>query len=357
MPPARPDSPVGSVVGQAGRLAGPPRRAFSGSSGSSALAESPEALHRAEALPLPGTRENDSPESRERPSGGALEALLADLGSQIQRGTSREVAEPLRFFSTGIPELDALLGGGFPCGRISEICGPGSSGRTALAQGLIRAALSTPGSAPEGAGDSVASFVSWVDPGDAFDPQSAVDAGIDLERILWIRPHSSQDALRSCDRLLQTEGFGLVLLDTIPAAVAPPRPPAPRMPEASNTARSTRKNGRASGARTPVRDADWLRLARLAAKTRTALIVLSEGQHPSTGSRADVVLEMLPASAHFGTPFGARAHERSRPAKPLLESVETQTVLRRHRSKPSGVRVPLLLKTHAPKNTALSESC
>ena len=60
----------------------------------------------------------------------ALQALLVDLGSQIQRGTSREAADAAssaRFHPTGFAELDACLGGGFPNGRLSEICGASES--------------------------------------------------------------------------------------------------------------------------------------------------------------------------------------------------------------------------------------
>lgn len=83
--------------------------------------------------------------------------------------TVRELA------ATGVPELDALLGGGLPIGAISELVGPQGSGRTTLA-------LATLAEATE-AGKSVA----WIDTSDALDPESAAAAGVDLQRQLWVR--------------------------------------------------------------------------------------------------------------------------------------------------------------------------
>ncbi|MBY0401445.1 hypothetical protein K2X89_14195, partial [Myxococcota bacterium] len=69
-------------------------------------------------------------EAREGPQ--ALRALLAELGSQIRpgRGLAREVVGPAAFCPTGVPALDGELGGGLPRGRLSELCGAPSSGRT-----------------------------------------------------------------------------------------------------------------------------------------------------------------------------------------------------------------------------------
>lgn len=77
--------------------------------------------------------------------------------------------------ATGVPELDALLEGGLPIGAISEFVGPLSSGRTTLAMAAL-AELT-----------QAARTVAWVDVADALDPESAAAAGIDLERMLWVR--------------------------------------------------------------------------------------------------------------------------------------------------------------------------
>ena len=65
----------------------------------------------------------------------AVEGLLRDLGPQLHRGLAR--AESPTRLATGISEIDRLLEGGFPRGRLSEISGAASSGRTSLALALL----------------------------------------------------------------------------------------------------------------------------------------------------------------------------------------------------------------------------
>ncbi len=259
---------------------------------------------------------------------GALKALLADLGSQIRRGRglAREVAEPLRFCSTGIPRLDAQLGGGFPRGRLSELCGAPSSGRTSLAMTLLAETLAR------------GALAAWIDSADAFDPASAAAAlaarsgGLEegrdeerdesgagrngdgggsaaLRRLLWVRARTEKEAIRCCEQILATEGFELILFDL------------------AHTPARTR--GHAPRPLAAIPDAGWLRLARLAARHRSALVVLSNTAR--AGSRAELVLEMRRASARFSGP----------PA--LLDALETTAVLLRHRTRPTGQEVPLCL--------------
>jgi hypothetical protein len=233
----------------------------------------------------------------------ALEALLVDLGPQIQRGVDAalEAADAPRFCPTGIPALDLRLGGGFPVGRLGEICGPPSSGRTALALALLAETLAR------------GVLAAWIDLADAFDPASAALSEGDLERLLWVRARDADQALRSAERLLRTEGFELIVLD---AALYRPRP------EARPKSRS-----RPPAATAAIRDVAWLRLARLAASTRTTLVALSNAS--STGSRAELVIEMQAGAARFGE----RPH--------LLDGIETRAVLQRHRSRPTGQAVAL----------------
>jgi hypothetical protein len=243
----------------------------------------------------------------------ALETLLVDLGSQLHRGDSLlpqgRSAEPHCHCPTGLEILDARLGGGFPIGRLSEICGAPSSGRTSLALTLLAETLNR---------DALAA---WIDLADAFDPISSNLANSDLERLLWVRARSADEALRSCERLLQTEGFELIILDlAIP----------PTLPRAST--RSTH--------RSVIRDTSWLRLARKAARTRTALVAISNST--LTGSRAELILEMKPFAARFVGPPN------------LLDHLETTAVLRRHRSRPIGHKIPL--RIHADNDHSYSET-
>lgn len=131
-------------------------------------------------------------------SRAAIESELATrFGSTFKL---REKA-PAEGISTGIPEVDSFSSG-LPRGAITEIFGPASSGRTslmlsALAQATIH--------------DEVCAL---VDTNDVLDPTSAADAGIDFDRLLWIRCAANvEHAFKATDLLLQGGGFGLVMLD------------------------------------------------------------------------------------------------------------------------------------------------
>lgn len=219
-----------------------------------------------------------------------LEALLADLGPQLRRGDSlgsRDREQPPRC-STGIEEIDRLLGGGFPRGRLSEISGSPSSGRTSLALSLLAATTQS------------GELAAVVDRADAFDPLSAARAGVNLERVLWARALTWRETLRCTEHLLETDGFPLVLLDLTADLGG-----APRRGEYGPTA-------------------TWIRLARLATSTRTTVVLLSAER--LAGPHAEIALEMQPARARFtGTPA-------------LLEELEIRAVLVRHRTSPGDAR-------------------
>jgi RecA DNA recombination protein len=120
---------------------------------------------------------------------------------------------------TGITALDASLGGGFPRGHLSELVGRRSSGRTSILLQTIAAAT--------GRGELVA----IVDALDMFDVESAAAAGVDFERLLWVRGHmvtcsglardvnqrAIEQAIRAFALVLQAGNFGLVVLDVAEA--------------------------------------------------------------------------------------------------------------------------------------------
>jgi len=147
--------------------------------------------------------------------------------------------------ATGLSALDVVLGGGIPRGRITELAGPRSAGRTGLAAAIAASATR--------AGETIA----WVDPEDVLDPEAAASAGIMLGRLLWVRPQGVTDALRAAEILLGAGGFGLVLLDVDPVN---------------------------AGARA------WPRLARAAERTRSALLVVAPRR--AAGTFAAVGLEL-----------------------------------------------------------------
>ena len=111
--------------------------------------------------------------------------------------------------ATDIAVLDACLRGGLPRGQLSEIVGPASSGRTTLALQTIAASTRR------------GEIAALVDTFDRLNVESAAAAGIDLERLLWVRGPSisgGQDAavnraLKAANLVLQAGGFSCVVLD------------------------------------------------------------------------------------------------------------------------------------------------
>jgi len=120
---------------------------------------------------------------------------------------SRLAVRPMpEMVSSGIAEMDVLTEG-LPRGCLTEICGPASSGRTTLLLSALAVATRR--------GECCA----VVDAGDALDPQSVADAGVELDRLLWVRCGESspqkclEQLLRAADLLLESGGFGLIALD------------------------------------------------------------------------------------------------------------------------------------------------
>jgi RecA/RadA recombinase len=145
-----------------------------------------------------------------------LEALLhtKKLGRTLTRDASSLRAD-LEQASTGHAGLDVRLQGGIPRGHVSELVGPRSSGRTSLLLQLLAAATAR------------GELVALVDALDMLDVESAADAGIDLDRLLWIRGHvvtspglcrdlnqrALVQAVRALTLVLEAGNFGLVVFD------------------------------------------------------------------------------------------------------------------------------------------------
>jgi recombination protein RecA len=104
---------------------------------------------------------------------------------------------------SGIPGIQ------LPRGGLTEIYGPASSGRTSLLVSILAEATTRQ------------EICALVDAEDAFDPPSAAQAGVALDRLIWVRSaHQAEHALKATDLLIQGGGFGLVALDlgdTLPA--------------------------------------------------------------------------------------------------------------------------------------------
>ncbi|MDH4017484.1 MAG: hypothetical protein OEV20_09100, partial [Actinomycetota bacterium] len=236
--------------------------------------------------------------------------------------------EPDRVHPTGIVALDGLLPGGFPAGQIGELFGPASSGRTAIALALLAETT-----------EARCELAALVDAADAFDPPSAEAAGVDLDRMLWVRPGGPLEALRCTERLMETGGLPLVLLDLSPpspaAALPSMAPSATALGRRSHTPRRRRSPAPGAPRQTAIsRPAlhHWIRLARLADATRTALVVLSRER--LTGSQAAFALEARGLQ---------RDSDHSR--DPIAGPLETSIALVRARGTPADRTVPLRLET------------
>src|SRR5271157_1556089 len=97
---------------------------------------------------------------------------------------------------SGIREVDEATGG-LPRGRLTEIVGPASSGRTSLLLSILAQATARE------------EICALVDAEDAFDPASAAAAGVRLDRLLWVRSaNNAEHALKAADLLIQGGGFG-----------------------------------------------------------------------------------------------------------------------------------------------------
>jgi hypothetical protein len=208
-----------------------------------------------------------------------LNALLHDLRADVRAGGAPELeAAPL---ASGLPEIDRLLGGGFPRGRIVEIAGPLSSGRTSLALALLAETTRR------------GALASVIDAADAFDPSTAHAAGVDLARVLWARPPALAPALRCAEHVLGAGGFALVIVDLAFAAARE----RPRVPPSA-----------------------WPRLRKHAASTGAGLVLLTRDR--LAGASADLALELT-----------ARARFAARPN--WLEALESRALLVRNRAGPA----------------------
>jgi hypothetical protein len=140
--------------------------------------------------------------------------IEATLANRIPAALALKIKQAPELFVTGIPEVDAILGGGVPRGSITEVSGAPSTGKTSFSLSAV-AAITQSGAS-----------CAWVDVSDAFSPESAAAAGIVLTRLLWLRTTAKrkqrvtdkpwsrlEQALKATDLLLQAGGFAAIVLD------------------------------------------------------------------------------------------------------------------------------------------------
>jgi len=143
-----------------------------------------------------------------------LSTVIAQIQKQYGEGAivrlgEESVLRAIECISTGAMTLDLALGiGGVPRGRVVEIYGPESSGKTTLVSHIIANAQKSGGAA------------AFIDTEHALDPGYAAKIGVDLDNLLVSQPDSGEEALNICETLVRSNSLDVVVLDSV-AALAP----------------------------------------------------------------------------------------------------------------------------------------
>jgi recombination protein RecA len=142
----------------------------------------------------------------------ALDAALANIERQFGKGTVMRLGEETRaaleVIPTGAIALDVALGiGGLPRGRVVEIYGPESSGKTTVALHAVANAQKAGG------------IVAFIDAEHALDPEYAKALGVDTDALLVSQPDSGEQALEIADMLVRSGALDLIVIDSVAALV------------------------------------------------------------------------------------------------------------------------------------------
>jgi hypothetical protein len=339
-------------------------------SASTAHAATPRSASGVRSSRLRGQEDFRALEAFKPPIPQALSPSLGSFGGHanpqalppgVHRG--RTSIEPLRRLPSQLDVIDDLLDGGLPRGRVSELVGPLSSGKTSLLIAFLAAATRR------------SEIMAYVDLADSLQPPSFAAAGVELERLLWVRPTSLKDAVRCTEIILQAGGFAAVALDL----GLHPAFSGGRVPQPSARLSSVRPEERAlpsdrvskvvlADAQTPFETAArkrppqgermensprrsapiifrlnvWPRLARAAEKSHAALIVLAPQR--ITGSVATLGIEMRARPLWSIPPSPAYSRERAGVrAWPLFDGFDVEMTVARNKLGPPGGRCSLLV--------------
>ena len=142
----------------------------------------------------------------------ALDRALAALDKQFGRGTVMKLGEQAKMqvdvIPTGCIELDMALGvGGIPRGRIIEVFGPESSGKTTVALHLIAEAQKLGG------------LAAFIDAEHALDPAYAQRLGVNIDELYVSQPSTGEDALEIAEALVRSGAIDIVVIDSVAALV------------------------------------------------------------------------------------------------------------------------------------------
>ena len=159
---------------------------------------------------MAGANREKAPVSSNREK--ALDAALAGIEKQFGKGSIMRLGEETRaalgIIPTGAIALDVALGiGGLPRGRVVEIYGPESSGKTTVALHAVANAQASGG------------IVAFIDAEHALDPDYAKALGVDTDALLVSQPDSGEQALEIADMLVRSGALDLIVIDSVAALV------------------------------------------------------------------------------------------------------------------------------------------
>ncbi|MFD8496827.1 recombinase RecA [Amycolatopsis sp. NPDC059657] len=144
--------------------------------------------------------------------GKALELALAQIDKQYGKGSVMRLGEegraPIAVIPTGSVALDVALGiGGLPRGRVIEIYGPESSGKTTVALHAVANAQRAGG------------IAAFIDAEHALDPEYAKNLGVDTDALLVSQPDTGEQALEIADMLIRSGALDILVIDSVAALV------------------------------------------------------------------------------------------------------------------------------------------
>ncbi|MCY4158073.1 MAG: recombinase RecA [Bacteroidetes bacterium] len=150
--------------------------------------------------------------TNKNPQMRALDLAIKEIEKQHGKGSIMRMgdAPPVQVeaIPTGSIALDAALGvGGIPRGRIIEIYGPESSGKTTLATHCLAEAQKLGGQC------------AFIDAEHAFDPSYAEQLGVDIDQLLMSQPDTGEQALNICETLVRSSALDLIVVDSVAALV------------------------------------------------------------------------------------------------------------------------------------------
>ena len=141
-----------------------------------------------------------------------LDQVLADIEKQFGKGSVMKLGDnekrEIDVIPSGSISLDLALGiGGYPKGRIIEIYGPESSGKTTFALHAIAEAQKLGGR------------VAFIDAENSLDPQYAKSLGVNIDELLLSQPDNGEQALEICEALVRSGAIGIIVIDSVAALV------------------------------------------------------------------------------------------------------------------------------------------